>query len=679
MVDEDIIDEFERIGDLLDPVEDERIIKELMTIREEYNLTPLDLATKWDAYKYVNKINSDITLDLVMNLKKKIEKDHEDKIRREKLNENRRRMNMMSNQNNTFLTKKDTSNNIQFFDKSNMFDTMLDDDNNNKKRKDIMNYSTPKGPTKLRENDMIMPETNISPSIVSSPPTSTYYNRTRRNEIVDSFNNDAKDIKSIYEIKDQRLELSEFDVANRIVIKDLTKKLNIKHNFRYMYEEDDVKRDAINDKCEKMLDYMSIYLQNVNDEKQQNNQEVNIDEEIVSLHASNQDSQLFGGRIISLDDEKLNQHNNIGLEGDLSRSQGHQVKLKTGVLKKYELFPGQIVIGRGVNSYGNSIVVDEILKIPELPKYELDQALYQSYNQKLLKIPITMMIACGPFTPSSKDIDYGTSYCGLHDFIQLVNMNKPDIITLMGPFVDDRHPLLTPKSAALTARQRFAELINDILRLTKELIHLKILIVPSLHDLNSIPTYPQIPFELNINELHQDVQEDMSKLYFISNPSIIQINDITIAFNNIDVLKSLTKNELAINRTKEKSENRIIRLATHLLQQQSLYPVLAPKLDGITINYKQYHHYQLDFTPDLIICPSDVIKNIVAKVGQDSIFINPQTLIKYDTGGFYTNVCILPDINNEMDISNDDDQDDQTIQVKKMPITQRIRCEIKRI
>jgi DNA polymerase alpha subunit B len=51
------------------------------------------------------------------------------------------------------------------------------------------------------------------------------------------------------------------------------------------------------------------------------------------------------------------------------------------------------------------------------------------------KKPLRIVTACGPFTTSNN-----VAYLPLNDLLQVVIDQKPDVLMLVGPFVDASHP-----------------------------------------------------------------------------------------------------------------------------------------------------------------------------------------------------------------------------------------------
>ena len=131
----------------------------------------------------------------------------------------------------------------------------------------------------------------------------------------------------------------------------------------------------------------------------------------------------------------------IVLEGSRRDSAGRRVHLDVEQVQSYSLFPGQIVLVEGVNSSGRKMVAKRIVEGVAIPGN-------QTSVKKLLEFhhspsyqggaPLHVITAAGPFTTSDN-----LEYKPLCDLLIKVLETKPDVLILMGPFVDITQPLLS--------------------------------------------------------------------------------------------------------------------------------------------------------------------------------------------------------------------------------------------
>lgn len=88
--------------------------------------------------------------------------------------------------------------------------------------------------------------------------------------------------------------------------------------------------------------------------------------------------------------------------------------------------------------------------------------------------------------------------------------------------------------------------------------------------------------------------------------------------------------------------NRLARLAAHLLQQQSFYPLFPPPPDGQggQLDFRHAEHWRLPVTPDVLLLPSKLAP--FAKDVMGSLCLNPGALTKATSGGTYALLHVHP-------------------------------------
>lgn len=152
------------------------------------------------------------------------------------------------------------------------------------------------------------------------------------------------------------------------------------------------------------------------------------------------------GRICSDSDCELALHSTIIVGAD-------EMKLRTARMnfnrmKSFSLFPGQTVLAKGFNPRGDTFFVDEIfaernLKYADTPK--LDENLY-------------IAVAAGPYT-FANDLNYEP----INDLLAYCIKHKPDVLILIGPFLDADHRLVQDCSMKCSFETYFDNLISRIM------------------------------------------------------------------------------------------------------------------------------------------------------------------------------------------------------------------------
>lgn len=113
----------------------------------------------------------------------------------------------------------------------------------------------------------------------------------------------------------------------------------------------------------------------------------------------------------------------------------------------FSLFPGQVVAVEGMNSTGRKMTPHRICEgaahgankstARELLQFHHDEA-YQNGT------PLKIMSVAGPYTTSDN-----LNYDPLYDFMGVVLKERPDVVVMVGPFVDMRHKDVQSGNAAL--------------------------------------------------------------------------------------------------------------------------------------------------------------------------------------------------------------------------------------
>lgn len=151
------------------------------------------------------------------------------------------------------------------------------------------------------------------------------------------------------------------------------------------------------------------------------------------------------GRICSDSDSKLDQNSTLLIGAD--EMQLRTARISFNRLKTYAVFPGQILFAQGLNPRGDTFFVDQIyseraLKYAEAPQLSED---------------LSFVVASGPFTMTD-DINYES----LTELLAYCKQHKPDILILLGPFLDADNQMVQECSIKTPYATHFETLISNI-------------------------------------------------------------------------------------------------------------------------------------------------------------------------------------------------------------------------
>lgn len=336
--------------------------------------------------------------------------------------------------------------------------------------------------------------------------------------------------------------------------------------------------------------------------------------EIAHVAHQCQEAVVTVGRICCDSEGKLNDQS-VLLEGSLRTSGGQSVSLHLSEVEQYSVFTGQVVSVEGMNGSGTELIASKIID-------DVSLALDLSPVSSQLTEPLTVVIACGPFSTTDNLL-----YEPLNELILLLDSQPPDVLILIGPFVDAEHPLIKDCKVDKTFDEVFQEMIEKNLNSLSNW-QTTVLIVPSLRDVHHHCVYPQPPLQL---------KSKRENVHLLSNPATVSVEGVNFGVTSTDVIFHLGSQEI----TKGITGDRLGRLCHHLIKQQSYYP-LHPPHKTVNVDYEQLMSYgMMPVTPHVLLVPSDL--KVFTKDINGTLCVNPGRLAKRQGGGTYARMLIQPE------------------------------------
>lgn len=349
--------------------------------------------------------------------------------------------------------------------------------------------------------------------------------------------------------------------------------------------------------------------------------------ELGAFHLPQTEEVLCFGHICSDGQDSKLEARGVLIEGQAPENDNvYRVKLDLKACPSFALFPGQTVLLRGVNPTGSSLVVKKLLSDAMLPVATTEEA--QVYDQATVKVTV----AAGPFC-SSENLDYRP----LSDLMDVVLSNGTDVLVLIGPFLDAKHPDIERGDIGRTYEELFEDVLqHHVLRrvdahnntAARGKLVQRIVLIPSLQDMHHHAVFPQFPF---VSESFAPFRE---LLLCASNPCQLRINGVTFGFTSVDPLKHMGGAVLLQRAAGADAAggNRLLEMASLLLEQQSFLPLNPAPIDiplDTTTNLAGVEFGEA--TPQILVLPS-ALKEFAEPL-KGTLVVNPSFLVRGGSGG----------------------------------------------
>ncbi len=429
---------------------------------------------------------------------------------------------------------------------------------------------------------------------------------------------------------------------------------NVPGRYRYMYTPLEERATNLDSNLKRLEDYMADKAG------------------IGDIHANgvpSQDEVWVCGRVRNEASEgKLNK-TSVEMEGSRIGSHGRKCTLDLKDAPSYALFPGQVVLAKGINANGRRFMAKELIEgIPRPMPVSKASDLLEFHHSTFYQDgkALSVSVVSGPFT-TSEDL----SFKPMEDLIIRIRETNPDVVIMIGPFVDITHPLMkdgdveipddegnvTSYSYEQAFMKKFSYDFFDWIYGTDEDYDpdfpTNFILVPSLDDAHHDRVYPQPPMgdheeiksplfdesqPLGVLKIpNSDNSNSRCRVHCMPNPCMFKINEVVFGVSSVDTLFSLSSDEISEN----VPGDRLDRLAAHFIRQQSFYPMFpVPTNSSVPLDLRHLNKLNMEVTPDVLILPSKLKQ--FAKEIQGSMVINPGHLTRGNKGGTFAEMHIHP-------------------------------------
>ncbi|KAF0684361.1 Aste57867_23674 [Aphanomyces stellatus] len=450
--------------------------------------------------------------------------------------------------------------------------------------------------------DAKMIKTSVfSPSSFQSPPSSEYSSRTNAGEVVDTFNTTLK----------SQLEPREYR-EDAVVFEKIHKEKQIGESMNFMYTSMPDRAIA--------LDQLLLNFQT--------RMETQLGIEFGAVGDPSPAPVTICGRIVCEAPEGKLNASSIQLEGARKYCGGQRVLLDLSQVPALEAFPGKLVAVEGIyNDTRNPMQVKRFIEPEPMP---LPVSIVND------TAPVRVFTAAGPFTPNNDP-----QYQPLSDFIAVAEKYKPDVVVLLGPFIDANHSKdgrVMYENTLVSFDDMFLfNIVAKFNSLLKSAPNCQVVLIPSVRDVHHHYVYPQPPFDRKKTFEALESPEYHHRVHLLSNPCTFSINGSVFSATSSDILLELGGAEF--HRAQQANQQRLFRLTEQLLRQHSFFP-LFPSTGETPLDLKYMEQFQLPVRPDVLFLPS--VLNRFTGVVQETLCVNPGQLSKGLAGGTYAELTIVP-------------------------------------
>ncbi|XP_011644932.1 DNA polymerase alpha subunit B isoform X1 [Pogonomyrmex barbatus] len=315
--------------------------------------------------------------------------------------------------------------------------------------------------------------------------------------------------------------------------------------------------------------------------------------------------------------------NTVVLEGSTRRKGApvaDTVELDFRNLKRYSVFSGQIVAVEAVNPTRDVLYVEKIFgklyaPLASTPKIESR---------------VNIFVAAGPFTASNN-----MHYQPLWDLMEKVASDEPQVLILVGPFLEYTHPEMQDNVADTLYQEQFEKILARIMESTRK--STQVVLVASNRDAHHEPVFPTPQYAI----FNRKLLQNYSNLKLMPDPCILNVAGLKVGITSVDVIKHIGKEEIS-----NVSGDRLSRLADHVLAQTCFYPVYPPPED-LNVDVELWEKYAFfDQQPHLLILPSDM--RCYYKVINECMILNPERMHKHT----YARLSVKPTLEDKWNSNN---------------------------
>lgn len=304
----------------------------------------------------------------------------------------------------------------------------------------------------------------------------------------------------------------------------------------------------------------------------------------------------------------------------LESEDGNMVKLGLSRLKAAQLpvflSPGMIVVVEGINTNGRMLEVHAIHddSCPMPPA--VSTPVVEPESSPVARVAV----ASGPYT-----LPDNLKYEPLDALLKAILPSEPDVVVLLGPFVDTAHKLVKETLPVDFESLFEARVVSRISDAAARHPATSFVVVPALGDVHHQSVCPQPAFKRG-GRVGPGVR-------FVSNPCALTITDAAksraavLGVSSLPAILDMSSDSLCSD-----TGDRVRSLVSHMVHQWSFYPQF-PASPGVPMDSSHGSRLELpDCGLDALVSPS-VLQPFVKGADGDVFAVNPGMAVRGVSGG----------------------------------------------
>jgi DNA polymerase alpha/epsilon subunit B/DNA polymerase alpha subunit B N-terminal len=307
----------------------------------------------------------------------------------------------------------------------------------------------------------------------------------------------------------------------------------------------------------------------------------------------------------------------------LESEDGVMVKLNLSRIKESKrpmfLSPGMIVVVEGINVNSRVFDVhaihDSAVPLPQRGPTPTSSSSSPSPCARIIA-------AAGPYT-----LPDNLKYEPLDDLLALVARSKPDVVILLGPFVDANHKHVTSALPVSFDTLFASRVMTRLSAASRDSPSTRFVVAPSLSDVHHELVCPQPAFVVP-GGTSSGVQ-----VHMIGNPAVVRVSNKANTHEALVGITSLpTIQDLSGDCLCWETRDRFATLASHMIRQQSFYPLFpASQAVPLDMSHSARLAFPEDVNLDALVAPSVLMP--FAKIADGVAVFNPGMLVRGGAGG----------------------------------------------